>query len=987
MYKIYKIGQSGLCSCSAAADIVEQVLQDCNNHEDIRRTVWSQLTHLQSKLYGSLDDLEKTAAIVSVEGIGVKHNSIGEQEGDDLRFLQSLISVCYGVTIVSASCEDENVNILSLSLVGVFSFYKFRQKTVSGDKEEVLYAPMHSRAIDDRATVEKYFPEQSGHNFDLFSQNRLVPVGFAIFRSRKRNTIFDGDVLEQMRAFRDDVTSITVTDKGRNYTYSDLCTRSHGACYVDGSFLLTQQFKAALDMGFVKYPIWTPEKRALNMRRLVGGVEVSNGSLKSASSIQLAFTMRRDTPEMERLSLKWELEYLRFMKNVNLSKAEVAYSVKQSLDIELDNGTHGDAFLFALTFAFMITYAMIASSGGDCVSTRALLANAGVLATGLGIFGAFGLMSASGVSFVNISGIMPFLTLGIGVDDMFLLMSGWSETLSMQDLTVPERIGTVFKKAGIGITITSAVTVLLCYICNASIFGACLTLHGRRVFSRRHTLTCLPVSESRDQLQAKGGACYAMVCGGQIPTRPTQDQSICEKGPQTALTKMLMFTPVRVLILLLFAVYIGVAVWGCTRLKQGLDLSNLVLTSSYFYKYQTWLQEDFGEWVPVSFVTVGAREYSSPEALQKVQDLLSTAHHHVSMDADIESCWLTSLASTDFYNTSSDSAFIAGLHEFLSTETRFLNDVVFDSTNETVIAARCHVSSTKLIDSNDESNMMTGARDIADASPADVFAYAEAFVLIEQYVTILYSTFKTVVMLVVTIVFLPQPVIVALVMFQVISILVGIFGFMAHWDLTLSSVTMVLLIMSVGFSVDFCAHVCTAYMVSDETSRHARALDAIVHAAGPILNGGFSSMLGVLVLSVTESYIFKAFFKVMFLVVTFGAAHAILLVPVLLSFIGPDAHMRLEKSDCSDQRLIPTPGALSSSGEGSASYGSVANRVIVIPPSSRNKYSPVISHDGEYTKNSADSLDESGYQFENNTFHDEANQVRHYIYPLKEWER
>ncbi|GFR62703.1 patched domain-containing protein 3 [Elysia marginata] len=417
-------------------------------------------------------------------------------------------------------------------------------------------------------------------------------------------------------------------------------------------------------------------------------------------------------------------------------------------------------------------------------------------------------MSAVGVKFVNISGVMPFLTLGIGVDDMFLLMSGWSETLSFTQLTVPERIGTVFKKAGIGITITSAVTVLLCYITNASIFGACLTLHGRRVFSRRHTFTCLPVSKSREHLQAEGGACYAMVCSGEIPTRPSQDQSICEKGPQAALTKVLMLTPVRMLVLLLFAIYLGVAIWGCTTLKQGLDLKNIVLTSSYFYKYQAWLQTDFGEWIPVSFVTVGAKVYSSAEALKNMQDLLSAVHKHPSMDPDVESCWLTSLAKTNFYNTSSDSAFISGLHEFLAQQTRFYNDVVFDSTNETIIASRCHASSTWLIDSNDEKAVMNGAREIADASPANVFAYAEAFVLIEQYVTILWSTFKTVgstlaVMLVVTIVFLPQPVIVGLVMFQVIMILVGVFGFMAFWDLTLSSVTMVLLIMSVGFSVDF----------------------------------------------------------------------------------------------------------------------------------------------------------------------------------------
>ena len=37
----------------------------------------------------------------------------------------------------------------------------------------------------------------------------------------------------------------------------------------------------------------------------------------------------------------------------------------------------------------------------------------------------------------------------------------------------------------------------------------------------------------------------------------------------------------------------------------------------YFAMFeQAWFQEDFGEWIPVSFVTIGAREYSSVDALQ-----------------------------------------------------------------------------------------------------------------------------------------------------------------------------------------------------------------------------------------------------------------------------------------------------------------------------------------------------------------------------------
>ncbi|KAK3767199.1 hypothetical protein RRG08_018069 [Elysia crispata] len=792
---------------------------------------------------------------------------------------------------------------------------------------EALYAPMNSRAIQDRDVMEENFPDQSGYNYYPFSKNRLTPEMDVIFRSREPMTIFNADVLAELKTLCDDVRSITVSDKGQVYTYTDLCAKTDGDCYLDGGFLLTSSFQYALALGNVTYPRWRPVDQPIDLRRSVGGVTVAAGILKSANAIMLRFPLRSDTPEMRRLSLKLELEYLLFMENVNRSKVEVAFSASRSIEDEVDKSTAGDTMLMALTFAMMITYASLASTGGDCVSTRALLANAGVLATVLGIFAAFGFISAIGVRFVNIVSVMPFLALGIGVDDVFLLMSGWSETLSMPDLSVPERIGTVFKKAGIGITITSVtdflafligstsvflsvknfciytgVAVLFCFICNASIFGACLTLHGRRVFSRRHTLTCLPVRKSRESLQAEGGVCFAMACGGQIPTAPSQDQSICEKGPQSILKKVILLMPVRMLVLLLFAVYLGVAIWGCIKLQQGLDLKNIVLTSSYLYKYFTWLEQDFGSWLIVSFVSVGGREYSSADALQNMQDLLSTAHQHASVDPEIGSCWLTSLAETAFYNTSSDSAFILGLHKFLENQTQFHNDVVFDSKSQTVLASRCHVFTEKLVTSNDEANLMTAAREIADASPADLFAYAPLFVLIEQYVIILTSTLKTVgftvaVMLVVTIVFLPQPVIVGLVMFQVIMILVGVFGFMAHWDLTLSSVTMIHLIMSVGFSVDFCAHVCTAYMVSDETTRHARALDAIVHASGPILNGSFSSMLGVLVLSFTESYIFKAFFKVMLLVIGFGAAHAILLVPVMLSFIGPNARMTLERTD------------------------------------------------------------------------------------------
>ena len=52
---------------------------------------------------------------------------------------------------------------------------------------------------------------------------------------------------------------------------------------------------------------------------------------------------------------------------------------------------------------------------------------------------------------------------------MFLLMSSWSETTAIKDLSLPQRIGTVFMKAGVGITITSGLfyvdSSLCVYVC------------------------------------------------------------------------------------------------------------------------------------------------------------------------------------------------------------------------------------------------------------------------------------------------------------------------------------------------------------------------------------------------------------------------------------------------------------------------------------------------------------------------------------------
>ena len=53
---------------------------------------------------------------------------------------------------------------------------------------------------------------------------------------------------------------------------------------------------------------------------------------------------------------------------------------------------------------------------------RAYLAVAGIFSVVMGVMTSLGLSSALGFPFTTIHGILPFLALGIGIDDMFVIM-------------------------------------------------------------------------------------------------------------------------------------------------------------------------------------------------------------------------------------------------------------------------------------------------------------------------------------------------------------------------------------------------------------------------------------------------------------------------------------------------------------------------------------------------------------------------------------
>lgn len=163
------------------------------------------------------------------------------------------------------------------------------------------------------------------------------------------------------------------------------------------------------------------------------------------------------------------------------------------------------------------------------------------------------------------------------------------------------------------------------------------------------------------------------------------------------------------------------------------------------------------------------------------------------------------------------------------------------------------------------------------------------------------------IMMIISYIFIPNFVCSLWVAFCIVSIEVGVAGYMALWNVNLDCISMINLIMCIGYSVDFTAHICYAYMSSKQELVEDRVKECLYSLGLPIFQGSVSTILGVAALIFAQSYIFLVFFKMIFLVIFFGALHGMFLLPVLLSWFGPGS-CRKKKLEMSEvEKTFPHP--------------------------------------------------------------------------------
>ncbi|VDL71142.1 unnamed protein product [Nippostrongylus brasiliensis] len=362
----------------------------------------------------------------------------------------------------------------------------------------------------------------------------------------------------------------------------------------------------------------------------------------------------------------------------------------------------------------------------------------------------------------------------------------------------------------------------------------------------------------------------------------------------------------KIAVAIIFVVYLLVSVYGITVMEQGLDYDKLLLQTDPLVEAFAREIELFPSGDQIEIAIRKAPDMTVPANRERIEQIAQKFEQiSYSNGPKSTSLWLREYVkyaniTGSFLNDDRES-WVIGVYEWsqlFAFYKLWSQDFVWANTSDydhlTLVSFRFRIGLHSINTPTDLVMVTEELRELAAQHPdLEIFTFQYSRAIADQLNVILQSTIQNdslavVCMVIISLLFIPNLLCAVWITIAIITIDVGVIGLLSLWGVKLDPIFMITIILSIGFSIEFSAHVTHGFVSSESNlSPKERCIDAMEKLAWPVVHGSMSTILGVTVLAFINSYMVLVFFKTIFLVLVIGVFHALVLLPIVLAITTP----------------------------------------------------------------------------------------------------
>jgi predicted RND superfamily exporter protein len=398
---------------------------------------------------------------------------------------------------------------------------------------------------------------------------------------------------------------------------------------------------------------------------------------------------------------------------------------------------------------------------------------------------------------------------------------------------------------------------------------------------------------------------------------------------------VLMRKPVKIFVIVAFVSFTLLGIYSATKFTQEFNMYDMLPRGSYVTDYYKGLEKfaDRGFVVPQAYFR-GVNQ-SDPEIQRQMEDFVNQLVRMDSFSSQPPYFWSRHFQEFLTYDDRLlDLTFNQQINIFLSIDAfRLLygDHIVRDPDSGDITASRCvmHMDNIDVQSIKSQIQAFKDQKEISEDQPINSDGFNKngegfKFFLFEEYMfygwdfygimvneLITGTIFTVIAVCTVTFMFLPHwtatlfltPIICICYIdligtsscfsdffspFSPLTLDSDIYtGFIQWFGVHLDPMSYFTLIMSIGLLVDFNMHILFRYYESPCATREGKVKDTLQTMGSSVVTGGISTFLGVLPLIAASSTLMTTLFYGFWGMVIVGCSHGAILLPVILSFIGP----------------------------------------------------------------------------------------------------